>query len=100
MPLLQGFPVTSTKAKPYSMDNNIPHCSHEAGDLEDPSKPSPDMWTRTADPQPAPDKPVAIALVFKQGLPVKLSVVYGRSTHTDGFELFVKLNRDWQKRPA
>ena len=48
------------------------------------------MWTRTADPQTAPDKPVDIALVFKQGLPVKLSV--GGKDYTDGLELFVKLN--------
>ena len=48
------------------------------------------MWTRTADPQAAPDKPVDIALVFMQGLPVKLSVE-GKE-YTDGLELFVKLN--------
>lgn len=42
-----GIPVTSTKAKPYSMDDNIAHCSYESGQLEDPSQPPPDdMWTR------------------------------------------------------
>jgi argininosuccinate synthase len=34
-----GIPVTSTKAKPYSMDDNIAHCGT--------SQPPPDdMWTR------------------------------------------------------
>lgn len=43
----KGIPVSSTKAKPYSMDDNIAHCSYESGQLEDPSQPPPDyMWTR------------------------------------------------------
>jgi argininosuccinate synthase len=42
-----NIPVTSTKAKPYSMDDNLAHCSYESGQLEDPSQPPPnDMWTR------------------------------------------------------
>lgn len=42
-----GIPVTSTKAKPYSMDDNLAHCSYEAGQLEDASQSPPDdMWTR------------------------------------------------------
>jgi argininosuccinate synthase len=28
-----GIPVTSTKAKPWSMDENLAHCSYEAGIL-------------------------------------------------------------------
>lgn len=86
-----GIPVTSTKAKPYSMDDNIAHCSYEAGTLEDPSlSPPDDMWTRTVDPRNAPDKVVDIALVFKKGLPVKLTV--GDKTYTDSLELFIALN--------
>ena len=30
----KGIEVTSTKAKPYSMDANLSHCSYEAGMLE------------------------------------------------------------------
>ena len=33
----QGIPVTSTKSKPWSMDENLAHCSYEAGILEDPA---------------------------------------------------------------
>jgi len=86
-----GIPVTSTKAKPYSMDDNIAHCSYEAGALEDPSIPPPDyMWTRTVDPRVAPDEPVDIAILFEQGLPVKLRV--GDKEYTDSLELFITLN--------
>ncbi|KAI9836753.1 MAG: hypothetical protein M1837_003241 [Sclerophora amabilis] len=86
-----GIPVTSTKAKPYSMDDNIAHCSYEAGALEDPSlSPPDDMWTRTIDPQAAPDKPIDITIFFQQGLPVKLRAE-GKE-YTDSLELFVALN--------
>jgi len=91
-----GIPVTSTKAKPYSMDDNIAHCSYEAGALEDPSIPPPDdMWTRTIDPRAAPDEPVDIAVLFEQGLPVKLRV--GEKEYTDSLELFVALNEIGKK---
>jgi len=91
-----GIPVTSTKAKPYSMDDNIAHCSYEAGALEDPSIPPPDdMWTRTIDPRAAPDEPVDIAVLFEQGLPVKLRV--GDKEYTDSLELFVALNEIGKK---
>ncbi|KAJ3489741.1 hypothetical protein NLG97_g5936 [Lecanicillium saksenae] len=44
----KGVPVTSTKAKPYSMDANLIHCSYEAGMLEQPElEPPADMWTMT-----------------------------------------------------
>lgn len=47
-----NIPVTSTKAKPYSMDDNLAHCSYESGQLEDPSQPPPDdMWTRYVTPR-------------------------------------------------
>jgi len=86
-----GIPVTSTKAKPYSMDDNIAHCSYEAGALEDPSIPPPDdMWTRTINPRAAPDASVDIAILFEQGLPAKLRV--GDKEYTDSLEIFVALN--------
>lgn len=86
-----GIPVTSTKAKPYSMDDNIAHCSYEAGALEDPAlSPPDDMWTRTVDPQQAPDQPVDIAIAFEKGLPVKLQVK--DKVYTDSLELFIALN--------
>lgn len=86
-----GIPVTSTKAKPYSMDDNIAHCSYESGQLEDPSIPPPDdMWTRTNDPRNAPDEPIDIEISFKKGIPVKLTA-QGRQ-YVDSLELFNALN--------
>ncbi|PHH50738.1 Argininosuccinate synthase [Ceratocystis fimbriata CBS 114723] len=86
-----GIPVTSTKAKPYSMDDNLAHCSYESGQLEDPSQPPPtDMWTRTDDPLTAPNTPEDIQIFFEKGLPVKL--VVGDKAITDSLELFLELN--------
>lgn len=91
-----GIPVTSTKAKPYSMDDNIAHCSYEAGALEDPSIPPPDdMWTRTMDPRATPDDPVDIAILFEQGLPLELRV--DDKKYTDSLELFIALNEIGKK---
>lgn len=78
------------------MDDNIAHCSYEAGDLEDPSIPPPDdMWTRTDDPRTAPNEVVDITIRFEKGLPVKLNV--GDKVYTDSLELFVKLNEIGKK---
>ncbi|KAF2674659.1 argininosuccinate synthase [Microthyrium microscopicum] len=86
-----GIPVTSTKAKPYSMDDNIAHCSYESGQLEDPSQPPPtDMWTRTDDPITAPNTPQDIAIQFEKGIPVKLTAD-GKDI-TDSLDLFIALN--------
>ena len=53
-----GVPVVQTKAKPYSMDENMMHVSYEAGVLEDPAVPAPaDMFRMTVDPARAPDAP-------------------------------------------
>lgn len=87
----QNIPVTSTKAKPYSMDDNIAHCSYESGQLEDPSQPPPDdMWTRTNDPTTAPPKPQDMTIRFEKGLPVKVS--FSSKEVTDSLELFNALN--------
>jgi argininosuccinate synthase len=61
----KGIPVTSTKAKPWSMDDNLAHCLYEAGVLEDPDvTPLEDMWTRTISPLQAPDTPLDITIYF------------------------------------
>ncbi|KAG5914890.1 hypothetical protein E4U61_005227 [Claviceps capensis] len=87
----KGIPVTSTKAKPYSMDDNLAHCSYEAGMLEDPNvTPPEDMWTRTISPLKAPDTPLDITVHFEKGLPVK--VVTPQKTVTESLELFNLLN--------
>ncbi len=67
----RGIPVTSTVAKPYSMDRNILHLSFEGGILEDPwSEPPEDMFILTVDPAKAPDKKTEVVLTFVNGDPV------------------------------
>ena len=53
--------VSSTKAKPYSMDRNIMHISYEGGILEDPwMSPPDDMFLTTVSPAHAPDEAVEV----------------------------------------
>ncbi|OHE96017.1 argininosuccinate synthase [Colletotrichum orchidophilum] len=91
----KGIPVTSTKAKPYSMHSTQltwkAHCSYEAGMLEDPDvTPPEDMWTKTVSPLKAPDTPLDITIHFDKGIPVK--VITPQQTATDAVELFGLLN--------
>lgn len=87
----QGIPVTSTKSKPWSMDENLAHCSYEAGILEDPNVEAPkDMWKLTVDPADAPNTPEDFTLHFEKGLPTKLECKEG--TKTDATEIFLTSN--------
>lgn len=88
-----GIPVTSTKSKPWSMDENLAHCSYEAGILEDPSiSPPEDMWKLTVDPTKAPNKPEDFTITFEKGLPVRLIHNDGNKTATDSTDLFLTAN--------
>ncbi|OQO07898.1 Argininosuccinate synthase [Cryoendolithus antarcticus] len=88
----KGIPVSSTKGKPWSMDENLAHCSYEAGILEDPNTTPPeDMWKLTADPTKAPDAPEDFTIHFEKGLPVKLEYDNGK-TATDSVDLFLTAN--------
>ncbi|MCF8012094.1 MAG: argininosuccinate synthase [Clostridiales bacterium] len=69
----RGIPVPVTKDRPYSMDRNLWHLSHEGGDLEDPGKEPPDdVLLLTNSPEKAPDTPTYVEIEFKQGVPCKL----------------------------
>lgn len=66
-----GVPVPVTKKRPYSMDRNIWHLSHEGADLEDPwNEPKDDVYMVTKTPEQAPDKPAYVEIDFEQGIPV------------------------------
>lgn len=87
--------MTSTKSKPWSMDENLAHCSYEAGILEDPDiTPPTDMWKLTVDPLSAPDKPEDFTVHFEKGLPVKLEYTENgeQKTATDAVDLFLTAN--------
>jgi argininosuccinate synthase len=87
------IPVTSTKSKPWSMDENLAHCSYEAGILEDPdTTPPSDMWKLTADPiTSAPNEPEDVTIEFEKGLPVKLTSTSQKEA-TDPTSIFLTAN--------
>ncbi|KAJ5216185.1 Argininosuccinate synthase [Penicillium cinerascens] len=91
----KGIPVTSTKSKPWSMDENLAHCSYEAGILEDPdTTPPTDMWKLTVDPLTAPDQPEDFTVTFEKGVPVKLEFAEKgqKKTVTDSVDVFLTAN--------
>ena len=89
----KNIPVTQTKAKPWSTDENMAHISFEAGILENPdTTPPKDMWKLTVDPTDAPDVPENFSVVFEQGLPVKLVLDGGKKVVSDPVELFIEAN--------
>lgn len=70
----KGIPVTQTKSKPWSTDENQAHISYEAGILEDPNTTPPkDMWKLITDPEDAPNKPQDLSVDFQRGLPVRVT---------------------------
>ncbi len=88
----KGIPVTQTKAKPWSTDENLAHISFEAGILEDPdTTPPKDMWKLTVDPTDAPEKGQDFTVTFEKGIPVKLA--YDNKVVTDSVELFLTANK-------
>jgi argininosuccinate synthase len=56
---------------PFSVDANLLHISAEGKVLEDPAQEAPDyVYSRTVDPQQAPDKPTVVEIAFERGDPV------------------------------
>ncbi len=67
----RGIDVPVTKSRPYSMDRNLWHLSHEGADLEDPwNAHKDDLLMICKTPEQAPDKPAYVELDFEQGIPV------------------------------
>lgn len=83
-----NIPVPVTKKRPYSMDRNIWHLSHEGADLEDPwNEPKDDVYLVTKTPEQAPDKATYVEIEFEKGIPVAID-----GTKLDGVALVEKLN--------
>ena len=88
-----GIDIKVTAAKPYSEDDNLLHISHEAGILEDPSlEPEKPVYSKTVDPEDAPDRPTRISITFKDGIPVQVTNHEDGTVKTDSLELFLYLN--------
>jgi argininosuccinate synthase len=84
----RGIPVPVTKKRPYSMDRNLWHLSHEGADLENPwNEPKDDLYMICTTPEKAPDKAEYIEIDFVEGIPVALD-----GTEYDCLTLIDKLN--------
>ncbi len=69
----RGLPVPVSKKRPYSMDRNLWHLSHEGSDLEDPwNEPQKELCLICTPPEDAPDKPSYVEIGFEQGIPVSI----------------------------
>jgi argininosuccinate synthase len=67
----RGLPLPVSKKRPYSMDRNLWHLSHEGSDLEDPwNEPKDDLYLICTPPESAPDEPEYVTIGFEKGVPV------------------------------
>lgn len=71
----KGVPVTSTKAKIYSEDENLMHISHEGGDIESPANEVnyADIFHITNALEETPDEAEYVELTFQDGKAVALN---------------------------
>ena len=68
-----NIPIPVAKSRPYSMDRNIWHLSHEGADLENPAnEPMDDVYLVSKSPENAPDKAVYVDICFEKGIPVAI----------------------------
>tara|TARA_B100000029_G_scaffold461611_2_gene493536 strand:- start:2489 stop:3754 length:1266 start_codon:yes stop_codon:yes gene_type:complete len=87
------IPVTASKKRPFSEDENLMHISHEAGVLEDPAyRPDESVFSRTSPLDKSPDSETLIEITFSNGLPVKVYNKDDGTIKTDPLELFIYLN--------
>ena len=85
----RGIPIPVTKRRPYSMDKNLWHLSHEGGELEDPwCAPEEHVYLISQSPAKAPKKPLDLVLGFQKGRPVSLN-----GKKMGGVQLLAKLNQ-------
>lgn len=69
-----GIEVPVTKKRPYSMDRNVFHLSHEGGDLENPAnQPIDDLCLICSSPENAPDIAEYVTIAFEKGNPVAIN---------------------------
>jgi argininosuccinate synthase len=88
-----GIPVTASKKKPYSEDENLMHISHEAGVLEDPLyRPAETIFSHTVSPKKAPSRETILHIHFNDGIPVKVENPADGTEKTDPLDIFLYLN--------
>jgi argininosuccinate synthase len=73
---VRNIPVSTTKASPYSTDENLWGRSIECGMLEDPwNEPPEDIYALTKSPAEAPDVPAYVEIEFVKGVPTAVNGV-------------------------
>lgn len=69
-----GIEVPVTKKRPYSMDRNVFHLSHEGGDLENPANQTiDDLCLICTNPENAPNVAEYVTISFEKGNPVAIN---------------------------
>ncbi len=69
----KGIPITATKEKVYSIDDNLWGRAIECGEMEDPwAVPPPGVWSMT---KPTATEPRDVVVRFEQGVPVAIDDV-------------------------
>ena len=87
------IPISASKGKPYSEDENLIHISHEAGILEDPSKrPDPSVFSLTEDISNTPDEETKLEIKFKDGIPISVSNLVDSSRYDNPLDIINYLN--------
>jgi len=70
----RNISVPVTKKRPYSMDRNLWHLSHEGADLENPwNEPKDDLFMICKSPKDAPETPTYVEIDFEKGIPVSVN---------------------------
>ncbi|KAI4453769.1 argininosuccinate synthase [Holotrichia oblita] len=83
-----GIPVPVTKSRPYSMDRNLWHLSHEGGNLEDAwNEPKDDLLLICSTLEKASNKAEYVEIDFEKGIPVALN-----GKKMNGVEIITSLN--------
>jgi len=73
---VRNVPVPTTKASPYSTDENLWGRSIECGILEDPwNEPPDDIYALTKSPAEAPDAPAYVEIEWVKGVPTAVNGV-------------------------
>ncbi|XP_065077064.1 argininosuccinate synthase [Ochlerotatus camptorhynchus] len=89
-----GIPVSATTKAPWSMDANIMHISYESGILENPAVAAPEeLYQMTQSPVKGPDTPVKMDIVFKEGIPVRVSEHASGKTIEGALNIILYLNK-------
>lgn len=67
------IPITVTKSKPYSVDENLVGRAIECGEMEDPwAAPPAGIYEMTRDVADAPSEPTEVTVAFDRGVPISL----------------------------